>query len=757
MSLFVKSLSQLLNKDKSLNPSLSKQPDPWPAPRQDAREALAFEDVVTQLFAEAPPSEEATRPFTESFIEFGTLTHTAEEPAPESLASPRLLAKAQPTDDEAIQSVNGLFILPEEDGHLKKITAPQARTQPLTQQCVPAEDTSISTEESIRKELTAQQRAEAPSLQESDQESQPFTQPYVLLVDSTDTPEAIESMEATIRNMRPSDKKKEAECAQIASVPSVLFKYGYRAETIESETKRDVAAILQYTYSRVPDTRLIISHRSKYVKGREMSSSSAIISPKQPLRSRDTFGVIQRTQDVDFTIDLLHSHNSSRLNCQIIYRPDSDNCFLVNHTGQDMNLVSLNSEDPWSACVAKGWYTVIVPSIFELTLSTPKIEASDASFCVEIMLLKKQFNICIPRPHNHAPQKRSVNHARDETTSTKRQKLNNRKAESTNFQLHLSATGDSIIPKSRRDYVARIADLRDGETAIISSLAPGGGKSIVPAVRSSYQLRRHSSINKTAFSQVFTARHSEISKDLVVKTPRSQDPIHLMLAVKIWKREKTTLERLNHPNIVTLIAFDSRILALYLEELPKSLFRGSLSTFEPLNAYKILYGVASALKYLATRRIVHNDIKPKNIAYCRSRGAVLFDFGAATSPKFEQPTGGTAWYMPPEFIETSARGAPGDIWALGITMLYVTGKIQHPDRSSNNWHIIDTRHQIEPAYKKALDWLRLISDQRAKLDQKDNVESLIYRMLQPEPIYRINAAAIITELRSGTLKPIRLE
>jgi hypothetical protein len=56
-------------------------------------------------------------------------------------------------------------------------------------------------------------------------------------------------------------------------------------------------------------------------------------------------------------------------------------------------------------------------------------------------------------------------------------------------------------------------------------------------------------------------------------------------------------------------------------------------------------------------------------------------------------------------------------------MLYVTGKIQHPDRPSSNWRITDTRHKKKPAYKKMLDWLRFISDQRAKLDQKNNAES----------------------------------
>ncbi|KAL6807498.1 kinase-like domain-containing protein [Trichoderma sp. SZMC 28013] len=174
----------------------------------------------------------------------------------------------------------------------------------------------------------------------------------------------------------------------------------------------------------------------------------------------------------------------------------------------------------------------------------------------------------------------------------------------------------------------------------------------------------------------------------------------------------------------------------------------------PLDAHKILYGVSSALEYLATKQIEHNDIKPKNIAYCRDRGAVLFDFGTATSPLFKGPVGGTPWYMPPEFLETSARGAPGDIWALGITMLYVIGKIEHPNRSSNNWRLNNLRRQDESAHRKALAWLRFISKQREKLNQMDNVESLVDRMLQKEPTSRIDAAAIVAELKLHGPEPI---
>lgn len=107
------------------------------------------------------------------------------------------------------------FILPEKEEHSKKNAAAEATTQPFTQLCPATEGTNPATEESASKELETQRSAEAHSPQESGEESQPFTQPYTLLVDSTDTPEAIESMKTTIRNLRSSDKQKKAKRAEV--------------------------------------------------------------------------------------------------------------------------------------------------------------------------------------------------------------------------------------------------------------------------------------------------------------------------------------------------------------------------------------------------------------------------------------------------------------------------------------------------------------------------------------------------------------
>src|SRR5436190_18817354 len=118
-----------------------------------------------------------------------------------------------------------------------------------------------------------------------------------------------------------------------------------------------------------------------------------------------------------------------------------------------------------------------------------------------------------------------------------------------------------------------------------------------------------------------------------------------------------------------LKGFDGRLFAIYLEPLPRSLVRLNDFLFIASDARTVLEDMSSALDYLCEQRVVHNDIKPANIAYSPQRGAVLLDFGLAGEADVQAGEGGSPWYVPPEFAaDASARGAPGVVWALGVTM-----------------------------------------------------------------------------------------
>lgn len=182
------------------------------------------------------------------------------------------------------------------------------------------------------------------------------------------------------------------------------------------------------------------------------------------------------------------------------------------------------------------------------------------------------------------------------------------------------------------------------------------------------------------------------------------------------------------------------MLAIYLEALPKSLVLKGKDKHMRSDARIILHDIASALAYMGIEGVIHNDIKPLNISYSPDRGAVLLDFGMASRDEAEK-RGGTRWYTPEVATYGGPRGSPGDIWALGITMLYVLGKIDLPE-SMREFKALGKKND-RPLFKR---WLNFIASTRAGLDQEDDIECLVYRMLEPKSELRIQATEIESAL-----------
>lgn len=192
---------------------------------------------------------------------------------------------------------------------------------------------------------------------------------------------------------------------------------------------------------------------------------------------------------------------------------------------------------------------------------------------------------------------------------------------------------------------------------------------------------------------------------------------------------------------------------MYLEPLPASLDHGPMVEFSEGDISRILLDVSSALVYLKTIPIVHNDIKPRNITYHPRRGAVLIDFGLATSAS-EWNAGGTSWYLPPDLLDYNTRGFPGDIWALGITALYLFGKIICPENDpdwKNGWIMRNLIRNVKEQ-EKMRSWLQHISSVRAKLcpvyrgTGMSRLESTVWNMLEPDSDLRFNAEEVVSAL-----------
>lgn len=297
-----------------------------------------------------------------------------------------------------------------------------------------------------------------------------------------------------------------------------------------------------------------------------------------------------------------------------------------------------------------------------------------------------------------------------------------------------------------------------------------------------YRVTKRDHIASNMQSAVYTAEHSHLPNQVVtvkvlktrLATPNmkpQEAERNVIQQANMWLREYHSQEDLQHDSIVKLYGGDARHLALFMEHVEArdlsaravwrnqgdDLFRGTKT-----DAERIMHDISKALHYIHARNLVHNDIKPSNILYSAERGAALCDFGLSTNKKTPLTTGGTPYYVPPEFIGAKQRGTPSDIWALGITMLYVLGKIPYPDARATRahprrlyWMIAEVNRpfaggrglqQSASAAAAMRTWLSEIAEARRRLDRRDRMERLVADMLVPNPHQRITVAEVLQEL-----------
>ncbi|KAK8136590.1 CAMK protein kinase [Apiospora sp. TS-2023a] len=298
-----------------------------------------------------------------------------------------------------------------------------------------------------------------------------------------------------------------------------------------------------------------------------------------------------------------------------------------------------------------------------------------------------------------------------------------------------------------------------------------------------YQLTKRDQIATTAASSVFTAQHSKVSEVpdgvITVKVLKTRGPDNakpqdshrnVIRQADVWLREYRSQEDLQHESIVRLYGGDARYLSLYMEHVDgkdlaaRSVWRDAgtdIFTGDRGDAVRILKDIAGALNYVHQRKRVHNDIKPANILYSRDRGAVLCDFGLSTRTNDAATNGGTPYYVPPEFIGQRLRGSPSDVWALGVTMLYVLKKITFPDARGRQghpkqlyWMIADLNRRTHhhhtgkgvSAVAQMQQWLNEVNEAKSKLNPRDKLHLLVSQMLTPNPSQRITMAKVMSEL-----------
>ncbi|HEY9225231.1 MAG TPA: serine/threonine-protein kinase [Gemmatimonadaceae bacterium] len=194
-----------------------------------------------------------------------------------------------------------------------------------------------------------------------------------------------------------------------------------------------------------------------------------------------------------------------------------------------------------------------------------------------------------------------------------------------------------------------------------------------------YSIERE--LPRGGMSRVFVAKENALGRQVVIKVLAPE--LTASLSAERFKRETLLAARLQHPNIVPLLASGMAGQSLYYtmplvdgESLRERIDRERPMSFA--NIIRILEEVSSALAYAHGEGIIHRDIKPENVMFFHGR-AVVLDFGigkALSAAAREEGEGritqagvslGTPTYIAPE----QAAGDPtldhrADIYALGV-------------------------------------------------------------------------------------------
>ncbi|KAL9948376.1 hypothetical protein D7B24_002555 [Verticillium nonalfalfae] len=508
--------------------------------------------------------------------------------------------------------------------------------------------------------------------------------------------------------------------------------------------------------------------------------------------------VTQTARDIKFSVRIPSEHlgeddvQRSGVWCELYYDPTSDNQILLNRSEVPISLTRL-SDDPASSpgpcfevkpymskALSPGTWRIIVDNISVLDFRVlEKVPA--------MLKQQQQFPEAMSMSFLNSSGKRSLEDTADEAVDgrdDKKAKLSDDATPNKNDGVIM------FLRPAAEPLVFPLPSANKGKELVSANghaLLDVGNDEMVEIPGSceidAYTVTKHGQIASTSLSSVYTATHSNVPDGIVTVKVLKTLPNNSAAALQqkpqeaernvirqadMWLREYQSQDDLRHDSIVRLYGGDARFLSLYMEHVDardlsaRGVWRCPRSDNfigDRTDATRILRDVASALHYLHSRRLVHNDIKPANILYSPARGAVLCDFGLSTMAGGPATNGGTPFYVPPEFIGARQRGPASDVWALGVTMLYVLRRMPFPDGRGRQahpkrlyWVIADLNRPAgrargaQGAVEQMKTWLGEVREAADRLNPRDRLERIVREMLVPNLNQRITTARIMREL-----------
>ncbi|MBI4860728.1 MAG: protein kinase [Candidatus Riflebacteria bacterium] len=189
-------------------------------------------------------------------------------------------------------------------------------------------------------------------------------------------------------------------------------------------------------------------------------------------------------------------------------------------------------------------------------------------------------------------------------------------------------------------------------------------------------------IGKGGMGVVYLARQSSTDRLVAVKVLSARSRA-VEMSLRRFKREAHLVQKLSHPNVVSLLDFDVTVEEPYLVfeyvdgAVTLTRYIHDQTARPPELATRLSIGVqiASGMSHLHEKGIIHRDLKPGNVLMDSAGHAWIIDLGLsrAVDPEHSVLTRrgqviGTCVYMAPEQILGEEASLRSDVYALGLVL-----------------------------------------------------------------------------------------
>ncbi len=260
-------------------------------------------------------------------------------------------------------------------------------------------------------------------------------------------------------------------------------------------------------------------------------------------------------------------------------------------------------------------------------------------------------------------------------------------------------------------------------------------------------------IGQGGMGSVYRAERADGAFDMqvAIKLLRGEDPRFR----EQLERERRLLARLDHPGIARLI--DGGVLDDGQPWLAMELAAGQdldlwLASNPPLRArLEVFLSVCDAVASAHEARVVHRDLKPRNIRVTGEGQVKLLDFGIAKLLAQDARAGVTRHlaltpeYAAPEQLGGGVVTPRTDVYALGALLhLLLTGRSPHPPFDGNWAAYADHVRQVDPAPASR----SVASPPPAALPAeclRGDLDAIVARALRRDPAQRYESARALAQ------------